>query len=113
MDEDLYCKIYLDIEGAPPEVRPRISSALGANFNRRTINIPPLRGDLFENKMPAAVRAKADSEAYWPYYLEVFSAGKIEREEFIKRVDLLLMQLRRSAIRSVPACDFEDELSKP
>ena len=113
MDDDLYCKIYLNIGGTRPKVKSLISSILETNFNRRTIKVPPLHCDLFENKMPAEVRAKPDSEVYWPYYLEVLAADKIEREVFIKHVDLLLMQLRRSGIRSVPSGDFEDELSKP
>ena len=115
MDEDLYCKVYVDSSGESGDLLAFIAEVVKGNISLRTV-----ANDLFE----VAVFRNEDYEkdkatdvggfVFFPYYLEIepIHETNISSEEYKSLIGHLLEALWEAGADAVAACDFEDELPK-
>lgn len=111
MDDDLYCKVYLQSDIATKAMQTLIATILEGRIDGRTIESKNLQVDLFENRF-VGQPASAEDFVRWPFYLEIgtVSANEVKLDAFVIEIAALLRRLRETGVRSMASCDFEEQL---
>ncbi|MBK1690200.1 hypothetical protein [Rubrivivax gelatinosus] len=113
MSDDLYCKVYLAGAADSAAAKAAISAATGQRFERRGAQVAGLRVEVFDNGQPGWKATDADDDfVRWPVCLEVEPMdADMAQPAFITALAGLLNRLDAQGLRSVPSCNFEDELA--
>ena len=111
--DDLYCKIYVDTDLDIEQQKDKITSVVSGEkvlfrtiataFGEIDVNI---NEDFDEKKR----NLESDGFIYSRYYLDIEPIEGIEQQEYISHIGELLKSLWSSGLKSVAACDFEEEL---
>ena len=112
MQEDLYCKIYLDGGSDVHVVKALVVEITRGSLEGRTVGAHGLLIDVFENKQVPGVVAARDDFVHWPFYLEVEASHGVKFDEYLASLASLLIELRSNGLRVVPSCDFETQLKE-
>jgi hypothetical protein len=112
MNDNLYCKVFID--GAPTRERVIgvIAPHLDATRSGRTIVAKHLEIDVNDNDDFDERRSQREPDGflYWRWFLDVEPVAGAARANYIRQLTHLILRLRWSQLRVVAACGFEDEL---
>ena len=111
--DDLYCKLYVDTDFEIEQLKDEITSMVsGQKQLFRTI--VTTFGEIDVNKNEDFDDKKRDIEPdgfiYSRYYLDIEPKEDIEQQDYISGIGDLLQSLWSNGLKSVAACDFEEEL---
>ena len=113
MYNNLYCKIYLNIELEIDELYVYLINLLsGKTEPIRTIKtdwgeLDLRRNSDFDYKQ---IEKDPDDFIFWQYYLDIEPKKDIEESRYIRQIAKLLNELNENSIKAVASCDFEDVL---
>lgn len=111
MEQDLYCKIYIDSSASKIELLDKISKLVQGKISLRSIESETMNIDVMENDEYDKDKAsQRDGFVYYPYYLEIDAVEGVEASDYIEAIKNLLMQLRSFNAHATASCDFEDQL---
>lgn len=113
-DGDLYCTIYVDTDMGHPGFVIMISDFLDGeiflrNIDSEYLSISVMKNEDYDSEKKEA--AESGAFVFYRYYLEVDPSEGVDYQTFVKQVKLLVNFLRSKGFRTVPSCDFEDELN--
>ena len=108
--ENLYCKMFIDIDCKKEELINLIAEITNGNKHLfRTIETN--FGDIDVNENDDFISEKNDgSFLYYKFYLDIEPAVSIDGDEYIAHLSEIIKYFLSQEIHIVPACDFEDEL---
>lgn len=112
MNNDLYCKIYLDTALEIEELYLLINELLSGELEPiRTIKTAWCEIDLRRNSEFDLKHLEKNLEdfIFWKYYLDVEPMDTDEKE-YIKGISDLIIKLKGKEVKAVPSCDFEEEI---
>lgn len=112
MNNDLYCKIYLDTTIEIEELYLLINELLSGELEPiRTIKTAWCEIDLRRNCDYDLMCSEENREdfIFWKYYMDIEPTNADEKE-YIKGISDLIVKLKRKEVKAVPCCDFEDVL---
>lgn len=115
MEQDLYCKVYIDSSLESSDLLTSIADVIKGNISLRTISNDLLEVSVFSNKDHDKVRSgELDGFVFYPYYLEIEPVDEdtVSGKVYKMSIDNLLKALWDMGADAVAACDFEDELQK-
>jgi hypothetical protein len=113
-NKDLYCKIFVDTDIELDMLIKKIAQIVsGSKEIIRTIvsensEIDVVRNDDFDTEKRHEVKK---GFLYSKYYLDIEPNDQTERKDYILSISLLIQGLRDLGYKSVPSCDFEEELT--
>ena len=111
--DDLYCKLYVDTDLEIEQLKDKITSIVsGEKQLFRTIvttygEIDVNKNEDFDDEKRELV---PDGFIYSKYYLDIEPKEDIGQQDYISSIGDLLKSLWGSGLKSVAACDFEEEL---
>lgn len=111
--DDLYCKLYIDTDLEIEQLKDKITSIVsGEKQLFRTIvttfgEIDVNKNEDFDDKKRELV---PDGFIYSKYYLDIEPKEDIGQQDYISSIGDLLKSLWDNGLKSVAACDFEEEL---
>ncbi|ADU75661.1 hypothetical protein M972_112761 [Acetivibrio thermocellus AD2] len=111
--DNLYCKIYVDSDLDIEQLKQKIISIVsGEKQLFRTIVTTFGEIDINKNEDFDDEKRKleVDGFIYSRYYLDIEPKEDIGQQEYISHIGNLLRSLWSSGLKSVAACDFEEEL---
>ena len=112
VNNNLYCKIYLDTRLEIEELYLLINELLAGELEPiRTIKTAWCEMDLRRNSEFDLKRLEKNSEdfIFWKYYLDVEPMDTDEKE-YIKGISDLIIKLKGKEVKAVPSCGFEEAL---
>jgi hypothetical protein len=115
MEQDLYCKVYVDSNLESSDFLASIADVIKGNVSLRTVSNDLLEVSVFSNKDYDRIRSgEVDGFVFYPYYLEIEPIDEVtvNSEVYKMSIDNLLKVLWGMGADAVAACDFEDELQK-
>jgi len=111
VEEDLYCKIYVDSSRSKAELLDHISNMVQGEVSLRTIESKTMEIDVMENDEYDKDKAsQEDGFVYYPYYLEIDAVEGTNSSAYIETISNMLRELRSSCTNAIASCDFEDKL---
>jgi hypothetical protein len=112
MDEELYCKIYVDSDLDREKLVDFVAEAIGGPARGHTVESRTAEVDVKRNEdyLESADRGNPDNFVHYRYYFDVVPGGDGDRGEFIRAIGDLLTALWSAGNRAVGAADFEEEL---
>jgi hypothetical protein len=112
VEEDLYCKIYIDSSRSKAELLDHISNMVQGEISLRSIESKTMEIDVMENDEYDKNKAsQEDGFVYYPYYLEIDVVEGINSSTYIETINNMLRELRNSCANAIASCDFEDKLT--
>ncbi len=111
--DDLYCKLYIDTDLEIEQLKDKITSIVsGEKQLFRTIvttfgEIDVNKNEDFDDEKRELV---PDGFIYSKYYLDIEPKEDIGQQDYISSIGDLLKSLWDKGLKSVAACDFEEEL---
>jgi len=115
MDEDLYCKVYVDSSNESSDFLAFIAKVVKGNISLRTVENDLLEITVFKNEdYEKDKTTDVDGFVFFPYYLEIepVDESSVSSEEYKSLIGDLLEALWDKGADAVAACDFEDKLPK-
>jgi len=115
MEEDLYCKVYVDGNYECSDLMTLIAEAINGNILLRVVENKLFNVTVFKNEDYDKDRiAEVGGFVFFPYYLEIEPNDEtsVISAEYKSLVGDLLETLWKAGADAVVACDFEDELPK-
>lgn len=112
MNNDLYCKIYLDTALEIEELYLLINELLAGELEPiRTIKTAWCEIDLRRNSEfdLKCLEKKPEDFIFWKYYLDV-EPMDADENEYIKGISDLIIKLKGKEVKAVPSCDFEEAI---
>jgi hypothetical protein len=110
MQEDMYCKVYVDGASNVTSLATTIADVVDGRLERRTVQTPLFELDIFDQSRHSIANANKNF-VHWPAYLEVFAADGIGFDAFVVALGQMLNGLSDRGLQVVASCDFEDELA--
>ncbi len=111
MEEDLYCKIYVDSSCSKIELVDQISNMVQGEVSLRSIESKTMEIDVLANDDFNKDKAsQKDGFVYYPYYLEIDAVEGADSSAYIEAISNMLKELQSSCTNAIASCDFEDEL---
>lgn len=113
MDDDLYCKIYLNGVSGIDVLGKLLMDVFGCSSEGRSFRLGGLLVDVFDNRSAGHPAAAADEDDFvrWPFYLEVEPASGGDSRVFLEDLVALLKGLRSQGLKAIPSCSFEDRIA--
>ncbi len=112
MEEDLYCKIYIDSSCSKSELLDHISNMVQGKVSLRTIESKTMEIDVMDNDDYDKDKAsQGDGFVYYPYYLEIDAVEGVNSTTYIEAISNMLKGLQNFCAKAIASCDFEDKLS--
>mgnify|MGYP000569799146 CR=1 FL=1 len=113
MYNNLYCKVYLNIELEIEELYSYLINLVSGKAEPiRTIKTE--WGELDLRKNPdfnfKQIEKDPDDFIFWQYYLDIEPQKDIEESKYISQIAKLLNELNKNNIKAVASCDFEELL---
>lgn len=115
MEEDLYCKVYVDSRNEGGDLLAFIAGTVKGNISLRTVGNDLFEVAVFKNEDYDKNRTtEVGGFVFFPYYLEIepVDESAVSSEEYKSLIGDLLEALWGTGADAVAACDFEDELPK-
>ncbi len=115
MEEDLYCKVYVDSSAESSDLLAFIAGAVKGNVSLRAVENDLFEVTVFKNEdYDKNKTTEIGGFVFYPYYLEIEPVDEsvVSGEEYKRVVGYLLEALWGTGADAVAACDFEDELPK-
>src|SRR5690606_34438077 len=115
MDEDLYCKVYVDSSNESSDFLAFIAKVVKGNISLRTVENDLLEITVFKNEdYEKDKTTDVDGFVFFPYYLEIepVDESSVSSEEYKSLIGDLLEALWAKGADAVAACDFEDKPPK-
>lgn len=112
MSDDLYCRVYVAHARDVAALRQKVAEVSGGTVAVSTVSTPVLAVRVGAESRHLPTTDEGDDFVNWPHYLEIDAADdKVTFEAFLAAVARLLDGLRQGGLRTVAACDFEEELA--
>jgi hypothetical protein len=115
MEQDLYCKIYIDSNLERSDLLTSIADVTKGSISLRSVQSDLLDVTVFSNKDFDKNRSgEIGGFVFYPYYIEIEPVDNVavNSEMYKTSIDILLEALWGMCADAVAACDFEDELTQ-
>jgi hypothetical protein len=111
--KDLYCKIFIDTEIVKEELIELLHKRIRGEISKSNITSNSLDIHVSKNHDFDKIQKndKLNGFLYSQYYLDIEPMNSIDQEIYINNIAELLNYLWKMNMKSVAACDFEEELS--
>ena len=111
VEEDLYCKIYVNSSWSKTELLNQLSNIVQGEVSLRSIESKIMEIDVIVNDDYDKDKvAQKDGFVYYPYYLEIDSVEGVNSSDYIEAIKGMLKDLQRLCANAIASCDFEDKL---
>lgn len=111
--EDLYCKLYIASNLEKNELLKFIAEIIDGDISIRTVESKTLEVSVIVNEDYDENQSyKDDDFLHYPYYCEIDPVEKINPSLYKMTISKLVTSLRKREMRTIVACDFEDDLPK-
>jgi len=111
MHDDLYCKVYVSGARDTELLKTAVSSVVGATVEVSEVRTPVLTVRVGAESRHLPTTHVGDDFVKWPHYLEIDAADeRVGLDAFVAAIAQLVSGLRARGLRTVAACEFEDEL---
>ncbi|MCH8290755.1 1,4-dihydroxy-6-naphthoate synthase [Candidatus Poribacteria bacterium] len=112
MDNDLYCKIYVDTDMTHDQLVKTVARLLAGTVEMNTVAMSNCEIDVRKNEDFDDIRRKEfpDGFLYFRYYMDVEVLTGQQRESQVELISNLLKHLWSLGFPAIASCDFEAEL---
>lgn len=111
--EDLYCKLFINSSMSIGELAKDISEFFDLSLDKfLSIESEYFTVDILKNKEFDEEKSKdiPNGFLYFPYFLDIDSTEKTEKEKYIKMIGDLMLHLWDNKCQLVASSDFEELL---
>lgn len=113
MNDDLFCKIYVNTTLLRADLITLIAERFNADVRRRSLYFEDIGIDVFENQEADKLKIYNENGfLFYPYYMDIEPEDEVnlDRNGYVDKVRELIALLKSHSCEVVAACDFEEIL---